>query len=247
LNQHERIHHYHSKAVGWLELRVADTGLRSISFISKPAVQQSSEKDPLTARVIKELDDYFAGEAKSFTVPLDPLEGTCFQHKVWEQLLQIPYGQVRSYGDVAKAVGNPRGARAAGPCPQKELYPYRNPVPPCHQIKWPYRGLRFRTSYQESPTGIGRCEGWLDTLCNHSLTRGKRKVRALKGRTKNSHGCEPVEPEMLQISDPEGVNRTLQFLTRRGRRLQGPFETGCALFRGLPPTATVGMPRSGHR
>ena len=97
LNQYERIHHYHSQAVGWMELRVGDKGLRSISFISKPAVQQSSEKDPLTARVIKELDDYFAGKSKRFSVPLDPLEGTSFQHKVWEQLLQIPYGQIRSY------------------------------------------------------------------------------------------------------------------------------------------------------
>jgi methylated-DNA-[protein]-cysteine S-methyltransferase len=131
LNRHERIHHYHSKAVGWMELRVGDKGLRSLSFISKPAVQQSSEKDPLTARVIKELDDYFAGKGIGFSVPLDPLEGTSFQHKVWEQLLQIPYGQVRSYGDVAKAVGNPRGARAVG------LANKRNCIPiliPCHRV-----------------------------------------------------------------------------------------------------------------
>lgn len=131
MNQHERIHHYHSKAVGWLELRVADTGLRAISFISRPSVQRSSESDPPTARLIKELDDYFAGKAKRFSVPLDPLEGTSFQHKVWEQLLQIPYGEIRSYGDVAKAVGNPRGARAVGLANKRNCIPI---VIPCHRV-----------------------------------------------------------------------------------------------------------------
>ncbi len=131
MNQHERIHHYYSQAVGWLELRVGDKGLRSISFISKPAVQQSSEKDPLTARVIKELDDYFAGKSKRFSIPLDPLEGTSFQRKVWEQLQQIPYGQIRSYGDVARAVGNPRGARAVGLANKRNCIPI---VIPCHRV-----------------------------------------------------------------------------------------------------------------
>jgi len=131
LSQHERIHHYHSKAVGWLELRVGDKGLRSISFISKPAIQQSSEIDPLTARVIKELDDYFAGKSERFSVPLDPLEGTSFQRKVWDQLQQIPYGQILSYGDVAKAVGNPRGARAVGLANKRNCIPI---IIPCHRV-----------------------------------------------------------------------------------------------------------------
>lgn len=131
MNQHERIHHYHSKAVGWLELRVGDQGVRSISFISKPAVQRSSETDPLTARLIKELDDYFAGNSKSFSIPLDPSEGTPFQRKVWEQLQRIPYGQTRSYRDVAEAVGNPRGARAVGLANKRNCIPI---VIPCHRV-----------------------------------------------------------------------------------------------------------------
>jgi methylated-DNA-[protein]-cysteine S-methyltransferase len=131
LNQHERIHHYYSQAVGWLELRVGDKRLRSISFISKPSVQRSSESDPLTARLIKEFDDYFAGNSRSFSIPLDPQEGTAFQRRVWDQLQEIPYGQIRSYADVARAVGNPRGARAVG------LANKRNCIPiliPCHRV-----------------------------------------------------------------------------------------------------------------
>ncbi len=131
LNQHERIHHYHSKAVGWLELRVGDKGLRSISFISKPSVRQSSENDPLTARVIKELDDYFAGNSKHFSIPLDPLDGTPFQRRVWDELQKIPYGETRSYRDVAIAVGNPAGARAVGLANKRNCIAI---VIPCHRV-----------------------------------------------------------------------------------------------------------------
>jgi len=131
LNQHERTHHYHSQAVGWMELRVGDKGLRSLSFISKPAVQRSSETDPLMARLIKELDDYFAGEAKRFSIPLDPYQGTPFQRKVWEQLQQIPYGQTRSYRDVAEAVGAPKGARAVGLANKRNCIAI---VIPCHRV-----------------------------------------------------------------------------------------------------------------
>jgi methylated-DNA-[protein]-cysteine S-methyltransferase len=131
LNQHERIHHYHSEAVGWLELRVGDQGVRSISFISKPAVQRSSETDPLMARLIKELDDYFSGNSKSFSIPLDPEAGTSFQRKVWEQLQRIPYGETRSYRDVAEAVGAHQGARAVGHANKMNCIAI---VIPCHRV-----------------------------------------------------------------------------------------------------------------
>jgi methylated-DNA-[protein]-cysteine S-methyltransferase len=131
LNQHERIHHYHSKAVGWLEFRVGDKGVRSLSFISKPSVRQSSENHPLTAQVVKELDDYFAGKAKNFSIPLDPLYGTPFLRRVWNELQKIPYGETRSYRDVAIAVGNPAGARAVGLANKRNCIAI---VIPCHRV-----------------------------------------------------------------------------------------------------------------
>jgi methylated-DNA-[protein]-cysteine S-methyltransferase len=131
LNQHERIHHYYSKTIGWLELRVGDKGVRSISSISKPAVQQSSKDDPLTAQLVKELDDYFAGSSKHFSIPLDPCEGTPFQRRVWDQLQQIPYGQTCSYRDVAIAVGNPQGARAVGHANKRNCIAI---LIPCHRV-----------------------------------------------------------------------------------------------------------------
>lgn len=131
LNQHERIHHYHSQTVGWLELRVGDKGVRSISFISKPSVRQSSENAPLTALVIRELNDYFAGNSKQFTIPLDPRDGTPFQRRVWDELQKIPYGETRSYRDVAIAVGNPAGARAVGHANKRNCIAI---VIPCHRV-----------------------------------------------------------------------------------------------------------------
>jgi O-6-methylguanine DNA methyltransferase len=82
-------------------------------------------------RLIKELDDYFAGNSKSFSIPLDPQEGTPFQRKVWEQLQRIPYGQTSSYRDVAEAVGAPQGARAVGHANKMNCIAI---VIPCHRV-----------------------------------------------------------------------------------------------------------------
>ena len=68
---------------------------------------------PLTLQAAKELDEYFAGVRKTFTVPLSP-HGTQFQLAVWETLRAIPYGETRTYGESAAAVGRPRAARAVG-------------------------------------------------------------------------------------------------------------------------------------
>ncbi len=78
----------------------------------------------------KELQEYFAGKRKKFTVPLD-LRGTEFELKIWNQLLKIPYGQVVSYSDIAKRIHNPKSVRAVGGAN------HSNPVAiivPCHRV-----------------------------------------------------------------------------------------------------------------
>ncbi|TYP48718.1 methylated-DNA--[protein]-cysteine S-methyltransferase [Thermosediminibacter litoriperuensis] len=78
----------------------------------------------------EELTAYFNGELKNFTVPLD-LKGTEFQKRVWEEVMKIPYGEVRSYGYIARAIGKPKACRAVGGANN------RNPVPiivPCHRV-----------------------------------------------------------------------------------------------------------------
>ncbi|MDR3540644.1 MAG: methylated-DNA--[protein]-cysteine S-methyltransferase [Desulfosporosinus sp.] len=80
--------------------------------------------------VIRQLQEYLAGKIKVFTIPLHQL-GTPFQLKVWEELRRIPYGETRSYGEIATKVGNPKGQRAVG------MANNRNPigiVVPCHRV-----------------------------------------------------------------------------------------------------------------
>ena len=80
--------------------------------------------------VVVQLGEYFAGERTAFDLPLRPV-GSDFELAVWEQLTLIPYGETRSYGSVAKAVGEPGGAQAVGAANG------RNPlaiVVPCHRV-----------------------------------------------------------------------------------------------------------------
>jgi methylated-DNA-[protein]-cysteine S-methyltransferase len=69
------------------------------------------ESTPLLERTKAELDEYFAGRRKAFDIPLHPV-GTPFQMRVWSALSEIPYGQTRTYMEIAQRVGNPRGVRA---------------------------------------------------------------------------------------------------------------------------------------
>ncbi len=84
----------------------------------------------LEHRVADELLEYFAGTRTEFTVPLSPA-GTDFQRAVWRALQRIPYGETRTYGEIAEAVGRPGAARAVGTAN------HRNPIPiiiPCHRV-----------------------------------------------------------------------------------------------------------------
>ena len=81
-------------------------------------------------QVIHELDEYFRGERIEFTVPIAPT-GSEFQMRVWEQLLRIPYGETRSYGEIARGLGDPGLAREVG------WANARNPIAiivPCHRV-----------------------------------------------------------------------------------------------------------------
>lgn len=78
----------------------------------------------------EEIAEYFAGKRRSFTVPFRA-EGTEFQERVWQALLRIPYGETRTYGQIAAEAGSPKGARAVG------MACNRNPVMiliPCHRV-----------------------------------------------------------------------------------------------------------------
>lgn len=88
------------------------------------------ESPPRSLPVRRQLDEYFAGRRRSFDLDLD-LRGTEFRKRCWRELLKIPYGETRSYAEIARAVGNPNGFRAVG---QANHY---NPIAiivPCHRV-----------------------------------------------------------------------------------------------------------------
>ena len=87
-------------------------------------------KTPLISRCAQELEEYFSKKRTRFDLPLLP-EGTDFQQKVWQALQKIPYGQTRSYRDIAAAIGSPRAYRAVGRAN------HANPIAvliPCHRV-----------------------------------------------------------------------------------------------------------------
>lgn len=89
-----------------------------------------NDREPVLALAHKELEKYALGERRRFTVPFE-LEGTHFQCEVWKALFGIPFGETRTYGELARAIGRPGGARAVGAAAA------RNPLPvvvPCHRL-----------------------------------------------------------------------------------------------------------------
>ena len=119
--------------VGELLLAGDEDALHMIGFPSgRGAVAPDAdwERDPAPfGEAIRQLEGYFAGELREFDLPLAPT-GTPFQRDVLAALQQIPYGETRSYGDLAKAVGRPKASRAVGAANG------RNPLPiviPCHR------------------------------------------------------------------------------------------------------------------
>lgn len=89
-----------------------------------------TQDQQLFADTIAQLAEYFAGDRNHFDLPLEP-EGTEFQRSVWTALTEIPYGETRSYGEIAAEVGRPKAARAVG------MANNRNPIAvivPCHRV-----------------------------------------------------------------------------------------------------------------
>jgi methylated-DNA-[protein]-cysteine S-methyltransferase len=88
------------------------------------------DSHPVLVETARQLREYFAGDRKAFDLPLDP-HGTEFQKKVWLALREIPFGQTRSYGEIARRIGMPSASRAVGAANGK------NPIPiivPCHRV-----------------------------------------------------------------------------------------------------------------
>lgn len=114
--------------LGWLEIEADDDALLKVHFVSHRP--RATDENDLIREARKQLDEYFEGKRKAFKLPLR-LQGTLFQKKVWSALAEIPYGELRSYGDLAKRIGHEGASRAVGSALGKNRLPI---LLPCHRI-----------------------------------------------------------------------------------------------------------------
>lgn len=130
------VYKFMKSPVGELKLVASGKGLAAILWEDdnpKRVRLNMVDEDPRNAILMEtesQLTEYFAGKRKNFTVKLD-FAGTDFQKSVWQALLKIPFGQTRSYGDIAKSLGNAKAVRAVGAANGK------NPISiiaPCHRV-----------------------------------------------------------------------------------------------------------------
>lgn len=121
--------------------------------------------------IFEQFEVYFAGELKAFELPFC-LNGSAFEMRVWEALMEIPYGETRSYGEIAAACGNRKAARAVGQAA------HRNPLPiiiPCHRVV--------------GASNLGGYAGGLSIKRFLLRLEGARKENGEVFLVKNSTGC----------------------------------------------------------
>ena len=123
---------FYEMAIGKVGIGEDDGGITHIIFSTEDSPSENYElkETPLIREAHKQLEEYFQGIRKEFDLPLNQT-GTPFMQKVWKALYEIPYGETKSYKDVAIAVGNPKACRAVG------MANNRNPISivvPCHRV-----------------------------------------------------------------------------------------------------------------
>ncbi len=171
------IHTTHFKnRMGELFVAASPRGLLQLHMIPKgavgPILKELSGTYPDAAvreggkplePILEEIREYFSGERKEFSIALD-LKGTPFQMAVWDELQRIPYGETRSYGEVAAKIGKSKAARAVG------MACNRNPIAivvPCHRVVGAKGdltgyafGLKIKARLLELERRVRRKEDW---------------------------------------------------------------------------------------
>lgn len=121
---------YHLTPIGGMVLRADEAGLCGADLCTGSGPVPDALPCALLEQAARELDEYFAGTRRCFSVPLHPT-GTPFEHRIWQALCRIPYGETRSYAELAAMAGHPGACRAAGSAIG------RNPLlvfVPCHRV-----------------------------------------------------------------------------------------------------------------
>lgn len=125
-------YHLLDTPIGTLRLLSSGTHLTALEFPNNHSTGDSAKQhmDKVLSHCTQQLTQYFAGARTHFDLPLEAT-GTAFQQAVWTALTRIPYGEFRSYADIAAVIGRPKAVRAVGAANA------RNPIPiivPCHRV-----------------------------------------------------------------------------------------------------------------
>lgn len=121
------IYQYLNSPIGFIKITANDEAINEVTFVEN---EEEDKPNALTQEAVNQLMEYFEGKRKVFDLPLSPI-GTPFQQAVWKALCSIPYGETRSYGEIAKMIGNSKASRAVG------MANNRNPISiiiPCHRV-----------------------------------------------------------------------------------------------------------------
>ena len=120
---------FYETDLGIIGIRENNKAITDIYF-SKDNIDDNIEETDLIKECFKQLKEYFEGSRREFDLPIE-MNGTQFQKKVWKELLKIPYGETRSYKDIAISIGNEKACRAIGMANNKNHIPI---IIPCHRV-----------------------------------------------------------------------------------------------------------------
>lgn len=122
--------------IGTIRVIADETGIKRVELFEdewQEYIKENSDiamDNELCGEAIKQLHEYFQGKRKYFDLPLS-IEGTDFRKKVWRALQTIPYGEVKSYAELAEMIGNPKAVRAVGQANKANQLPI---FIPCHRV-----------------------------------------------------------------------------------------------------------------
>lgn len=132
----KQIYSEYNSPLGKIYIVLNEKGICRVDFgeesfeLFKARTENLSEDEYGCRHVIQQLGEYFKGKRKKFTIPLS-IQGTMFQQEVWQALISIPYGDTKSYGEVGKIIGKPKGAQAIGQANKANKIPI---FIPCHRV-----------------------------------------------------------------------------------------------------------------
>ncbi|MGE6487144.1 methylated-DNA--[protein]-cysteine S-methyltransferase [Paenisporosarcina sp. NPDC076898] len=117
---------YTESPIGLIEVTATEIELVSVLFVDE---KQQSHENEIIHHFLYEIDAYFKGDLKQFTIP--PMNGTAFQSGVWNELIRIPYGDRLSYSEIAHRIQKQKAVRAVGTAIGKNKYAL---IVPCHRV-----------------------------------------------------------------------------------------------------------------